>query len=157
VEKHCWDGGTNDILQRGLDMAVGNGRDTLFWTHNWTGPSPLITLASIQPPLEVLSHRVCDYWEDGRGWKWELLEHLLPQDVLKVIASFELVIADKFQDQLFWQGSHSGRFTIKSALSFIRNEFVIEKADHWRHLGKIKAPQRIKVFAWLALHSRIVL
>jgi len=158
-DSHVWWGitETTDILQQGLGVAVANGRNTMFWTHNWAGPDALTTLTHSPPSAEELSKRVCDYWEEGRGWKWASFEHLLPPEAMQRIASYELFPTANFQDQLFWRGSCSGRFTIKSVLSIIRKEVTLERGNHWLQLWKIKAPQRIKVFAWLLLQDKLML
>ena len=106
---------------------------------------------------EELSKWVCDYWEEGRGWKWASFDHLLPPKTLQMIVSFELIPVDEFQDQFFWRASSSGTFTIKSALSIIRKDVALERGDHWLQLWKTKVPQRIKVFTWLLLQDSLML
>jgi len=86
----------------------------------------------------------------------EIFSHLVLDEVLKLISSFELASDNKFQDQLFWRGTSSGRFALKSALSIIRYEDVLERETYWRQLWKVKAPQKMKVFAWLALQDRLM-
>jgi len=145
-----------EVLRKGLGIAVGDGRNTQFWTHKWAGDSVLADLAIRQPPSTDLPKLVRDYWEVGRGWKWDLLSPLLPEAALATIASFELADDTKFQDQIFWRGTHSGCFSLKSAMLFLRNEDGVEKEAHWTRLWKLKAPQRLKMFAWLALHDKLM-
>jgi len=129
-----------DNLRKGLGFAIGDGRSTLFWTHKWAAPIAFVDLASQQIPSSDLSRLVCDYWDERRGWKWETFIHLLPDHALKSIASFELSKDRTFQDQLFWRGTSSGRFSLKYALLIIRHEEAAEGKAHWLHLWKLKAP-----------------
>ena len=158
-DSHVWRGitGATETLQQGIGVAVANGRNTMFWTHKWVGPDALATKTHSPPAAEELSKRVCDYWDDGRGWRWTSFNHLLPVDTLQRIASYELFPMANSQDQLFWRGSCSGRFTIKSALSIIRKDVAVDRENYWTRLWKIKVPQRVKAFAWLLLHDKLML
>jgi len=158
TDSHTWRGIAENIniLCKGLGVVVGDGRTTHFWTRQWTGPKALIDLTAGQTPSNELSLLVCDYWEEGRGWKWEKLTELISEEVLKSIASFELISDNKLQDQFFSRGTSSGQFTLKSALLVIYNEEETEGEVYWLHLWKLTAPQTIKVFAWLALHDLLM-
>jgi len=145
-----------DILCKGSGIAIGNGRTTSFWLNKWAGPEALVDLATGQVPAANLPALVCEYWAVGRGWKWELFSHLLPAATLQAIASFEIVNEDKYKDQLFWRGSSSGYFTLSSAIAICRNEDTLEPEQHWNRLWKTKAPQKMKVFAWLAFQDKLM-
>jgi len=105
TDSPIWRGIAENVhtLYKGSGIAIGNGRSTSFWSHKWVGPKTLRELATAPVPSDVLPLRVCDYWDENRGWKWELFSHLLPAPTLSSIASFELVNDAKYQDQLFWR------------------------------------------------------
>jgi len=69
TDSYTWHGIVEhmDILRKGLGVAVGDGRNTQFWTHKWAGATALVDLSSRQIPSSDLAQLVCDYWEEGRG------------------------------------------------------------------------------------------
>ncbi|KAJ8439092.1 hypothetical protein Cgig2_009235 [Carnegiea gigantea] len=73
-------------------------------------------------PLHLEDFTVEEMWDPLYGWKWDLFVDILPQDIVKAIVSFELRPGDEVGDQLVWKASSNGSFTIKSALSLIKDE-----------------------------------
>jgi len=141
-------------IQRGVGVALGDGRSTKFWLHNWPTPSALLDLVKRHVPANEQTRMVHDYWEEGQGWRWHLLEDYLADEALKAIASFELG-QEGIADGYFWRASYSGRFTLKSALALIRQDAPVGDTSFWKEVWRINAPQRVKVFGWLALHEKV--
>ncbi|KAJ8443769.1 hypothetical protein Cgig2_029674 [Carnegiea gigantea] len=78
------------ILQRGLVHFVGNGQHTYFWLQRWATEHPLLEF-STRPVLSLEQRKtVSNYWQPGRGWKWEELTDLLPTNILHRIAAFQV-------------------------------------------------------------------
>lgn len=61
------------FLEAGTIKLVRSGKTTRFWMDNWIAPYPLRQLLSTAISLPVLYATVNEYWDEGRGWKWELL------------------------------------------------------------------------------------
>lgn len=59
-------------------------------------------------------------------------------------------------DQLVWEPSSDGNFTIKSALTLIQNDAQASRDPIWKLVGDSKVPQRIRFFLWLVTHDRIM-
>ena len=61
-------------------------------------------------------------------------------------------------DELYWNGSPFGGFTLSSALKIIRNEAEpdIEEVKGWKTMWRVEVPQRIKFFLWLASQDRLM-
>ena len=74
---------------------------------------------------------------------------------MKAIASFELC-QEGIADWYFWRASNSDRFTIKSALAFIRQDAPVGDISFWKDVWRINAPQRVRVFASLALNEKVM-
>lgn len=107
-------------------------------------------------PPHLHSKLVADYWDSVHGWRWDEFADFLPSDALESIASVEIFEEFEASDQNFWSPSSLGKFTIKSALSIFRNDVPSDPRDLWTRLWKLRAPQRIRVFAWLVVHDRII-
>lgn len=74
--------------------------------------------------------------------------------LLQRIASFELT-TDEIGDQATWLADGSGTFRIRSSLKLLcSTEENI--AVNWKWLWKLRLPQRIKMFLWLILHSKVL-
>jgi len=99
---------------------------------------------------------VHDLWDPNRGWKWGLFSDLLPEEIITNIASIEVHPSEDLEDQLICDGSRTGDFTIKSALSMIKPPMDVQVNQVWSRIWKLQAPQRIKFFLWLVAHERLM-
>lgn len=90
-----------DTLKKGISMAVGDGRKTLFWQRRCATDEPLITLAGPTPPLEIQDDTVDEMWDTNSGWKYDIFADFLPASVLSIIASHELTEDDNVVDEVF--------------------------------------------------------
>jgi len=145
---------TKDMLNKGLGMEIGDGRHTEFWNHRWTSDTILAHQALRPIPEEHRGRRIRDYWQQGRGWDWSQLSQLLPSDVLKQVASFEL-IDDEVGDRPIWTGGNSSQFTIKAAFNLLlpSNHTVL---GEWRWIWRLKVPYRIQMFIWLIHQGKLL-
>ncbi|XP_056697578.1 uncharacterized protein [Spinacia oleracea] len=157
-ESNAWRGIIDnvDILKRGMSRAVGNGQDTLFWRHSWATNVPLIDCVSLPPPTDMLDMAVKDMWDNNVGWKTDIFADYLPANILQIIESFELQEDPEAIDTVYWNGSASGGFTIKSALQLIRNDEEEDTPNPWKHIWKLKLPQRLRFFLWLVFRDRLM-
>lgn len=55
-----------------------------------------------------------------------------------------------------WGGDGTGMFSISSAYNFVHGNANNEGDDIWEKIWKIKVPNRMKVFIWLARHQKIM-
>lgn len=155
---NVWRGITDNAqwIKKGASTTVGNGLQTLFWEHSWATDTPLRELATQDIPSEVEGAIVQEMWEVGSGWKWDLFANLLPEEALKKIAAHTVVEDPNIGGLLYWRGSTSGRFSIKHALTLIRNEEDSAKDPKWELAWKAPVQQRVKIFLWLALHDKLL-
>lgn len=136
-------------LQQGTRKLVRNGRNTLFWI----GDVPLKDRA-LSIPLTDINNSVADYWD--KGWKWNRLENLLPNECLRSIAAAILAEEDSELDSTGWKGGSSANFTVNSAYKIATSERSPVEAAKWNNIWKLKIPNRIKTFICLARHEKIL-
>lgn len=139
-----------------MKTAVGNGTNTLFWDHKWATSKPLSKLATQNIPGDTLGATVEEMWEKHHGWKWNIFAPYLPSDVLKQIQSFQLKDDPDIGDLVYWQGNSKGKFTIKSALSIMRNETDSTDDECWNVVWSAPIQQRVRAFLWLSCHDRLL-
>ena len=155
---NAWRGILNGVplLRHGIRKEIGNGKHTSFWHHNWAFNKPLSLLATSPIPPSSIDLSVSDYWEASQGWKWELFSNLLPEEALKTIATYEVKPRDDWDDEFVWDRSNHGGFSIKSALTLVRNESTEASDGLWREIWRTSIPQRLRFFLWLATHDRLM-
>ena len=146
-----------DIVRKGLSMTVGNGERTFFWHHRWATSTPLIDMANPKPPLSAQDKTVKELWDPNVGWKLEEFAEFIPPKVVQEVLAHELVEDEDTVDEVYWNGSPSGGFSITSAMEIVRNDVHCEVTDKsWQMLWKIPAPQRVRMFLWLAFQDRLM-
>ncbi|KAJ8448033.1 hypothetical protein Cgig2_028909 [Carnegiea gigantea] len=116
---------------------------------------PLCSVA-IGPIPPQLEDAISELWDVNTGWQWDLFAHVLPGDILSTIASYELQPSNDSEDQLVWNSSSHGGFTLKSALARIQNRDQSARDPFWATIWKGNIPLRINFFLWLATHERLM-
>ncbi|XP_019198912.1 PREDICTED: uncharacterized protein LOC109192673 [Ipomoea nil] len=144
-----------DFMTEHLTHVVRNGMDTQFWMGKWISPEPLYVQLRTQLALPDLYAPVRDYWDEMRGWKWELLEDALPTEMKARLASFVLT-EEHVPDALGWDLDPKGMFTVRSAYSAIVNGPIDNTDGSWKRMWRIRVPARICMLLWLVLHGKIL-
>ncbi|KAJ8444213.1 LOW QUALITY PROTEIN: hypothetical protein Cgig2_028094 [Carnegiea gigantea] len=75
------------ILQRAIMLSIGDGRNTLFWSHRWATRRPIIEAGDNLVPTEDQKKLVADYWQPGVGWKWKDFTSFVSREVQEQITS----------------------------------------------------------------------
>lgn len=155
---NIWSGITENtrVLFEGMRMAVGNGLNTLFWDHKWVLNKPLSYVVTQPIPPELEGATVDDMWDKDFGWKWETFASYLNSDHLKMIQSFELKEDAELGDLVYWHGTPRGKFSIKSAISLMKNETDSSNEECWNLVWTAPIQQRQRAFLWLLCHDRLM-
>ena len=147
-----------DIVRKGINMAVGNGARTFFWHHRWATEKPLIELTIVSPPLRIQDLTVGEMWDSNIGWKFDCFANFLPSNVLQNIAAHSLVKDEDAVDEVYWNGSPSGGFSLTSAMRIAKNgegsEIPVD--SNWKCIWQLPIPQRVRMFLWLCYQDRIM-
>ena len=112
----AWKGilGASDIILKGMRWVVGDGKDILFWTHNWFFPHPIFHLIpenqfhSIQRDTKV-----AEFLSNGQ-WDRNKLNIILDNDIVDKICDIPFPL-NNAKDTVVWGPSTNGRFSVKSA------------------------------------------
>ncbi|KAH9606007.1 hypothetical protein KSS87_009492, partial [Heliosperma pusillum] len=61
-------------------------------------------------------------------------------------------------DELYWNASSNGKFSIKSALAILKGEDAPTEGNStaWHVIWKLPVQQRIRMLVWLAAHDRLM-
>ena len=85
-------------------------------------------------------------WDTHAGWKWNLTVELLPETTLEKIAAFEVLPGDDNDDQLAWDSTTHGGFSIKSVVALIRNDIQDTSDLGWEVIWRAPLPQKMQFF-----------
>jgi len=143
-----------ELINQGIGVAIGDGRQTEFWNHRWLDGKRLIEHAICLVLEDLWSCRVSEFWKPGSGWEWAKFSQFLPMHILQRIASFDLG-AEVMEDRPMWLVSNSSTFSIKSAIQNLQTSTTTEVVK-WDWVWKLRVPHRIQVFLWLLLHRKIL-
>lgn len=155
---NVWRGVTENakFLCEGSQVAVNIGKTTLFWDHKWATNSTLSFLATQPIPTDLLGATVNEMWDSVQGWRWEKFVDYLPQDVIKIIQSFELSDSEEHGDLIYWQQDKQGKFTIRSSLCLMQNVSDAIDDNYWELIWSAPVQQRVRAFLWTVGHDRIM-
>lgn len=159
-----WDGSqfwkgvhrTKENLKWGCRAKVGNGNNVRFWEEVWVGEVPLkLELPSLYHLCGDKECLVSDYWE-GDGWHITFRRALGDEDMKEWERL--IVLLDDFRlneepDHFEWVLDKLGRYTTRSM--YRRLTFRGVSNRRMSKLWKSKLPNKIKIFAWLAVQDRL--
>ena len=105
-------------------------------------------------PLTELYKREVDYWREGSGWNWNLIDNYLPPQVRTQIAPIFLRQDEEDSNGLCWDSTTNGEFITKSAYELVEGETNTVAEWSWMTPWKIQVPQRIRLFIWIILYGQ---
>ncbi|KAK9046568.1 hypothetical protein V6N11_052454 [Hibiscus sabdariffa] len=92
--------------------------------------------------------------ELGR-WKWCLLEHVLPYEILLRLAAIKPLFGNSY-DQRGWLPSLDKKFSVRSAFD-IRNRIMCDPFELiWKAIAAFRGIPRVKTFLWLVCHGKVL-
>lgn len=109
----------NPFLEAGIIRNVQNEQTTRFWMDKWLVPILLRHFLSAPLSLPILYATVTKYWVKGRGWKWDQLQDLLLEDILRRLAGFMPSSVNTIEDDIGWGLDTTGVFSLATAYDVI--------------------------------------
>ena len=144
------------VFHMGIRCLVTNGRDTSFWLDVWITNEPLKNYLLHDINLIDMYKTVYDYWIQGIGWNLEVLQGLLPHQIIHKLSAFFLHEEEGMKDGICWGVNSSGNFTVKSAYDLAMGNPSDIGDDVWRHIWRLRIPNKICTFLWLLKHKRLM-
>lgn len=96
------------------------------------------------------------YWERGVGWRWKLLQDMLSFEHMVKLASLALQEDGSCADKAKWSLGNRGLFTVKDAYRLARGLSEGQVWGGWSSIWKLKVQERIRVFAWIMAHGKLL-
>ncbi|XP_019166674.1 PREDICTED: uncharacterized protein LOC109162425 [Ipomoea nil] len=158
IASNAWRGicSASGILDRGLTKVVRNGWGTRFWMDRWVQGNRLYDFMLRPISLPELYGQVAEYWESGRGWRWERLEGVLDDSWKLKLHAYVVLDDNEARDDWGWSMELDGRFSIKSAYAVTRNLRDDNVDDDWQRIWKLRLPNRVNHFMWLVKQGRLM-
>jgi hypothetical protein len=142
-----------------VDIIVGNGEQTLFWTDRWLDGH---TISEVAPSLfsavskRTAKRRTVAQALQNQRWVDDIKGALTVQvifEYLKIVAWWMVCFCSKMcRTNFVWKLTQSDIYTSKSAYSAYFIGTI--KFGPWRRIWNSWAPPRCKFFIWLVFHNR---
>jgi len=141
-----------------VNTEVGNGHNTLFWSDKWLHGCSVENLApavfAYVPPRVRKRQSVADALTNNKwvteirgGLTWNVIREFL--QLWDCVQDFEL---NEMEDRHVWRLESGGCYSSKSAYrAYFQGSITFEP---WKRLWKSWAPNKCKVFLWLAIRNR---
>jgi len=147
------------MFHASIQVQVGNGRSTLFWSDRWLQGKCIQELAPClfnAVGCRTVKTRTVAQGLPNDSWVRDIKGALTVQVILDFFlvwdATRNLVLQNEVQDMFLWKWTNDHRFSTASAYrAFFIGQTEIPGA---KILKKARAPGKCKFFIWLALHDR---
>ncbi|CAL1391746.1 unnamed protein product [Linum trigynum] len=143
------------LLKKGCAWNIKDGKKTHFWLDCWVSQVPLRELVTEQIPLDLEGAKVADMVGEDGGWRRELFENYLPEDVVQKILSVAVDNDSEEEDRLLWSASANGNFTTKSAFHLLSRQQPDPDETTWKIIWKLPTPERVRCFMWQAFLDKL--
>ncbi|KAF7826277.1 ribonuclease H [Senna tora] len=97
---------------------------------------------------------IIDYCDEMGQWNFSKMEEFLGDDDMRWLHSSLPPSNLNGADKICWGAKGKGNFSNKMAYDSIVHRVVAE--DRWKKLWRIRAPKRVKIFVWKAMHNRLM-
>jgi len=147
------------FVTQGVNWALGCGNKVLFWKDSWLeGYGPLNMHTNQIIPEDLINCTVADMVDNRGQWQWETFAHLLPIQVLMILAGYNPPTPQLGGDKAYWRHSPGGQFSVKSAYLIQEDSTVSQQQFDplWHIIWKWKGLERVKIFLWTVAHGAIM-
>lgn len=117
--------GLREVLLPGLSWVLGDGRRIRFWKDKWLLNRPLCELVTSDLPAGYEEVKVRDLWGSGSGWDFA---NIVPYVSLNNKLQLSAIVVDTVtgaRDTLSWGWCPDGKFTVRTAYSFLTFDDMI--------------------------------
>ncbi|RYR72069.1 hypothetical protein Ahy_A02g006258 [Arachis hypogaea] len=143
-------------VQANCIWRVGDGSLIRFWDHYWI-PDVGNLSATVNQVSNITnsSDMLTDFLDVSGQWDIRKLQEVLPEDVVKRIATISPPSPWKEADHIAWGLSSDGQFSIKTAYQNLRDTQATPNKI-FQLVWTWKGPERVRTFLWLVIHNAIL-
>ncbi|KAH9704953.1 putative ribonuclease H protein [Citrus sinensis] len=116
---------------------------------------PFYNLSIAPVPKDIVEGCIADFVTSEGSWRWNLFGHLIPHNILLMIAAVKPPDAHSGNDHFYWAHSPFGYFMAKSTYQQLSKNDLSHTNPCWKNLWKWKGPQCIKMFLWLSGQGKL--
>ena len=118
-------------------LRIGDGSRVQLWTDSWLDTRPLQELL-VNSTLSLPSDfRVAQVMEPNGQWSCDILEALVPPDIIEKIRGILRPIALNIEDELYWSATPDGKFTVKSAYQQLHGGPRVSNPGEWDWIWRV--------------------
>lgn len=144
------------LCKQGCRWIIGDGSSILFWEDIWLEDiGPLISQVDFEVPEQLRYRPVVDFVDDTGQWNLGLFLQFFPRSILKRIRATPTPVQGNGKDELYWQLTASGKFTVQSAYQLLGEPEEENEDRLWQCLWSWKGPERVRTFLWLVAHNKL--
>lgn len=144
------------ILKEGYQFRIGNGH-SLFWYAPWTSLGPFCnSIFAIADPWLSASNQGLIFPEPLE-LGWDVIRTVLLDQIKDYINMLCPILNEAIQNSYVWRSNLAGIYTAKEDYKWIlkHNKSSSPFELSWSWIGKLRAPEKIKLLIWSEWHDSI--
>lgn len=148
----------------GCRWRIGDGKNVNIWQDRWIpGHNALMAEEIVIRDDTRLLGVDALFQHNEKQWDITKLRALFNPNVVANILKVQLC-SEVDEDKRLWSYERNGMFSVKSCYQFVFDQFGSQSAEAsnvqalnvlWKHLWKMKVPNKIKIFAWRACKNGV--
>ncbi|MCH86827.1 RNA-directed DNA polymerase (Reverse transcriptase) [Trifolium medium] len=135
--------------------TVGDGEDIDAWSQVWIEEGLRLD-QQLNIPSHMVGLKVRELVDDNGGWNWSLLESWMPYEYQQKIAAIYPPSHENGRDIRAGVGGNSNGFAVASMYNNLCGYLHKDNSTMWCRLWKMKTPERVRAFMWMAMHNRLI-
>lgn len=132
---------------------MSNRKKARFWKDEWLDDQMLQQRRTVNGEEEDLQARVCKYWDEARGWRWELLGGQLQNSTLLKLVSMIIDVRNEVSYLFGWLDQRGGMFTVKIAYQLVIGSAEEKVWVGWNTIWHLKIQQRVREYLVIVTHQ----
>ncbi|KAE8693912.1 hypothetical protein F3Y22_tig00110788pilonHSYRG00090 [Hibiscus syriacus] len=110
----------------------------------------------LRKPPDTNHAQLYNFIDERNHWDVEALSQVLIPAFIPHMLNIRPPKATDISDSLVWKWDPGHQFTIKSTFTFLMEDSWSGKNNVWKNICSIIAPQRVRIFIWLAYKEKIM-
>lgn len=151
------------ILAEGLVWQVGDGRSIKIWEDRWVQPNLGYKLQRPHDGVNSEDRVSSVIDQESRWWNVPKLQEIFSEVEVQTICKIPICPGGQ-PNQLVWEGTKNGAYTVSSRYHMKREEMEKEKGSCsnswsskglWRRIWKVRGSQALQIFLWKACQNAL--